>query len=177
MILTTLVLLPVLAHAQAATSTEPQPSTSSAPLRAELTRPTMPLTAKTPALSQPVFRESINLRMTDDFATTAMQHAGTLEYAMMGDTPLEASAPKLTRAVEVQLSEQELATQPRVANIVVRATVDSYGFPRNVEIAHSAGTVLDKKAVEAVSQYRFSPATRDNQPVDAPVTITIKIQK
>ena len=37
MILTSLVLLPVMAHAQAATSTEPQPSTSSASLHAELT--------------------------------------------------------------------------------------------------------------------------------------------
>jgi protein TonB len=106
-----------------------------------------------------------------------MRDAGTLEYAMMGDIPMEASAPKLTRVVEVQLSEQEMAAQPQVANVTVRATIDADGLPRNVAVAHSAGAVLDKRALEAVSQYRFKPATRDNQPIDAPVMITIRIQK
>jgi TonB family protein len=181
MILTSLVLLPVMAHAQAGTSTEPQPSTSSAMLHAELTRPTGPATyaasTAAPAASHTAVREFVKTRTSDDFADSAMRDAGTLEYAMMGDIPTEASAPKLTRVVEVQLSEQELAAQPQVANVTVRATIDADGLPRNVAVAHSAGTVLDKRALEAVSQYRFKPATRDNQPVDAPVMITIRIQK
>jgi hypothetical protein len=31
--------------------------------------------------------------------------------------------------------------------------------------------------VAAVNQYRFTPATKDNKPVDAAVTIAIKIEK
>jgi TonB family protein len=96
---------------------------------------------------------------------------------MMGDVPMQSSAPRLTRAVEVQLSDSELAAQPAVSSVVVRATIDANGTPRNLTVAHSAGAMLDKKALEAVSQYRFAPATRDNEPVEAPVTISIKIQK
>jgi TonB family protein len=107
----------------------------------------------------------------------ALRRGGTLEYAMMGSLPTESSAPRVTRAVEVDLSAQELAEQPAVSNIVVHATVDAYGFPRNLSIVRSAGAVVDKKVLDAVSQYRFTPATLDNKPVDAAVTISIKIEK
>jgi outer membrane biosynthesis protein TonB len=55
--------------------------------------------------------------------------------------------------------------------------VDAYGFPRNLSIVRSAGAVVDKKVLDAMSQYRFTPATLDNKPVDAAVTISIKIEK
>lgn len=200
MILTSLVLLPVLAYAQAGTSTEPKPSTSSANLRAELTgvpgdrsaslgwnlalpanpAPAAPAgsTALNNAANHAAFRELVQTRMTDGFADAALRRGGTLEYIMYGGgAPSETTTPSLTRAVEIDLSPQELAAQPASTNVVVRATVDIYGFPRNLAVAHSAGAVLDKKALAAVSQYRFKPATLDNRPVDAAVLITIKIQK
>jgi hypothetical protein len=36
---------------------------------------------------------------------------------------------------------------------------------------------MNLKAIAAVSQYRFKPATLDNKPTWASVSITIKIQK
>lgn len=192
-ILTTLVLLPVMAHAQARTSTEHQPSPSSAMLQAELTHPAgMAELAKataTPAAtasaaiattnlsSHALFRESVQTRVTENFVDAALRQGGTLEYAMMGSLPTESSAPRVTRAVEVGLSDQEMAAQPAVSNIVVHATVDSYGVPRNLSIVRSAGAAVDKKVLDAVSQYRFAPATLDNKPVNAAVTISIKIEK
>ena len=192
MILTSLVLLPVLAHAQARTSTEPQPSPSSALLQAELTRPAgmaeLAMAAATPAAasasistinmsSHASIREFVQTRVTENLVDAALRQGGTMEYAMMGSLPTESSAPRVTRAVEVDLSAQELSQQPAVSNVVVHATVDSFGFPRNVTIVHSAGAVLDKKVLAAVGQYRFTPATLDNKPVDAAVTIAIKIEK
>jgi len=192
MILTSLVLLPVMAQAQARTSTEPQPSTSSAMLQAELSRPAgmaeLAMAAATPAAASasiaPInmpnhtaIREFVQTRVTENLMDAALPKAGTVEYAMMGSLPTESSAPQVKRAVEVDLSAQELAEQPAVSNVVVHATVDSYGFPRNVTIVRSAGSVVDKKVLSAVSQYRFTPATMDNKPVDASVTIAIKIEK
>jgi TonB family protein len=182
MILTSLVLLPVLAHAQASPATEPMPSASSATL-AELTLPTLRAAVKpaaVPSLNKnesAQFHQSVATKMTASFADDAMRKGGTLEYAMFGDVPSLTSTPQVTRAVEVELSPKELAAQPQVSNVVVRATVDQYGFPRNLTVAQSAGSLVDKRAVEAVSQYRFKPASRDNQPIDANVLITIKIQK
>ena len=192
MILTSLVLLPVLARAQASTATEPKPSTSSANLRAELTQPTgasvhamagaapaaAPTAVPTTTIAHAAFREIVHTQMTDDFADAALRQGGTLQYVMYGGgTPTEATAPVLTRAVEIDLSQPELAAEPAVTNVIVRATVDAYGFPRNLAVAQSAGASLDKKALAAVSQFRFKPATLDNRPVDAGVLITIKIQK
>jgi TonB family protein len=183
MILTSLILLPVLAFAQAGIAGEVKPSASSANV-AELTVPNISAAA-TPGAAiasslktdHAAYGQWVRTQMIDDFAANAMRKAGTLEYAMFGDVPTEASAPQVTRAVELQLSQQELDEQPKVSNVVVRATVDPYGFPRNLSITQSGGSVVDKRAVEAISQYRFKPATRDNQPIDATVLITIKIQK
>jgi hypothetical protein len=192
-ILASLVLLPVMAHAQALTSIEPQPSPSSAMLQAEQTHPAamaeLAMAAATPAAaasasvatinmpSHAAIREFVQTRVTENFVDAALRRGGTLEYAMMGSLPTESSAPRVTRAVEVDLSAQELAEQPAVSNIVVHATVDAYGFPRNLSIVRSAGAVVDKKVLDAMSQYRFTPATLDNKPVDAAVTISIKIEK
>ena len=192
MILTSLVLLPVLARAQASPATEPKPSTSSASLRAELTQPTgaavhamagaapaaAPTAVPTTTIAHAAFREIVHTQMTDDFADAALRQGGTLQYVMYGGgTPTEATVPVLTRAVEIDLSQPELAAEPAVTNVIVRATVDAYGFPRNLAVAQSAGASLDKKALATVSQFRFKPATLDNRPVDAGVLITIKIQK
>jgi hypothetical protein len=44
-------------------------------------------------------------------------------------------------------------------------------------VTRSAGKAVDKKALVAVSESRFKPATVNNQPVDAAVTISIQIEK
>jgi TonB family protein len=189
MILTTLVLVPVMAHAQATTSTEPQPSTSSA-MVAELAQPTelaMNAAAKAaaPAASiaamntstHAVVREVVQTRMAESFMDAALLKGGTLEYAMMGSVPTQSSAPKVTRAVELELSTQELAEQPAVSQVVLHAIVDVNGVPRNVAVSQSAGPVIDRKAIEAVNQYRFKPAMLDNKATWSTVSITIKIQK
>jgi hypothetical protein len=189
MILTTLVLVPVMAHAQAATSTEPQPSTSSA-MVAELAQPVelaMNAAAKAaaPAASiaamntsaHAVVREAVQTRMAENFMDAALLKGGTLEYAMMGSVPTQSSAPKVTRAVELELSTQELAEQPAVSQVVLHAIVDVNGVPRNVAVSQSAGPVIDRRAIEAVNQYRFKPAMLDNKATWSTVSITIKIQK
>ena len=177
-----LVLLPVLAHAQAKTSTKPQPSTSAAILLAVLDRPSAPAvpTASLSAValaSHAAIRESVRTRMVDDLMASAMLHPGAIEFALKGSVPTEFSAPKLTRAVEVEVSNQDLAEQPAVSSVVVRAIVDENGIPRNVAVTQSAGSVIDHKAVAAVTQYRFKPATLDNKATWATVSITIQIQK
>ena len=181
MILTSLVLLPVMAHAAAPATTEPQPSPSSALLAAEIARPASAAPAASISsanlASHAVVREFVQTRMMENFADAALVKGGTLEYAMMGSVPTESSAPKVTRAVEVNLSTEELANQPAVSHVVLHAIVDEHGIPRNVGVTQSGGSVIDRRAIEAVNQYRFLPATIDNKPTWSSVSITIKIQK
>jgi len=144
MILSTLVLLPVMAHAE----------------------------ARLNLAAAPAVAASVNIA-----SHVGAIKGGTLEYAVFGSVPPESSEPSVTRAVEVELSPAEMAGQPAVIDVIVHATVDVYGIPRNLSISKSAGAVVDDKVLAAVSQYRFRPATMENQPVAAAVTISVKIQK
>lgn len=57
--------------------------------------------------------------------------------------------------------------------VIVAMIVDSNGQPQNVHVARGLGNELDEKAVEAVQQYRFKPATRDGEPV--PVNLKVEV--
>ena len=47
--------------------------------------------------------------------------------------------------------------------------VDPFGTAANIRVARSLGLGLDEKAIEAVSHWRFKPATRDGNPINFPV--------
>jgi len=99
-VLASLVLLPVLAHAQAKTSIERQPSNSSAVLLAELDRPAAPAApvaslSAVALASHTAIRESVQTRMVDDLMASAIRHPGALEFALKG------SAPTVGAGVEV----------------------------------------------------------------------------
>jgi TonB family protein len=197
---TTLILLPGLANAQAGAATESKQYPTSAGFLAELNKPaglaevamaaatleTAKPEAKTAAIGGSIsseavdghaaLREFVQTQVMDNFTEASLRQAGTLEFSMKA-TPVETSAPQVTRAVEVDLTPAEAAETPAMSKVVVRAIVDENGIPRNVSIVQSAGSVVDRRAIAAVSQYRFKPATVDNQPTWATVSIAIKIQK
>ena len=57
--------------------------------------------------------------------------------------------------------------------VVLHLVVDAQGGPHNVRVIRSLGMGLDEKAIEAVRQYRFNPATYEGHPV--PVQINIEV--
>jgi TonB family protein len=61
-------------------------------------------------------------------------------------------------------------------NVIVSLIVDSAGEPQNVRVARGLGNVLDEKAVEAVQQYRFNPATQNGEPVPANLKVQVNFQ-
>jgi len=162
MILTTLVLLPVLAYGQVSTPAERRPTSASDILEAELTRPA--------GLAEVAMATASSTVAAESAASVSINPAGHALYR-------ESSVPKLTRSVNLQLSQQELAMQPATTQVAVRAIVDQYGFPRNLTIAKSSSENVNQKALAAVSEFRFKPATVDNKPVEAAVMIAIKIEK
>jgi TonB family protein len=186
MILISLVLSPVMAHAQAVTTTGHQPSSTSAKLYAEVYRPAAPSEAaavstpmsNAPAANHLQLRESVRTRTADDFAVAALHMGGTLEYSMKGSAPTQVSAPSVVTAVEISMSDRELSEQPAVTTLVVHTIVDENGTPRNVVVTQSSGrAVLDQRAVAAVGQYRFKPAMLDNKATWASVYLTIKLER
>lgn len=61
-------------------------------------------------------------------------------------------------------------------NVLVALVVDSNGQPQNVRVARGLGNELDEKAVEAVQQYRFKPATRNGEPVPVDLKVEVNFQ-
>jgi protein TonB len=58
--------------------------------------------------------------------------------------------------------------------VLVRVQVGADGVPTDVDVAQRSGTrALDRAAVEAVRNWRFTPAQRNGQPVAASVDIPI----
>ena len=176
MIAATLVLIPVLAHAQASTTTEAKPSNASATLMAKSTPPAPPAAAKadvSPAKDSITVHETVTTQPDPAFLSEAMHDGGSISYTLIGSGE-QIVAPKLVHVVSTTLPVDEIAVS---RDVVVHLTVDQHGVPQNLKIARSADAIVDQRTLEAVSQYRFTPATIDNMSVPADVTIDVKIQK
>ncbi|MEG9435761.1 TonB family protein [Edaphobacter sp. HDX4] len=142
-LLATLILSPVLLHAQASSPAQPQLALAA--------RPASPA------------------------ALGAVGDRGTAVTK-----PLRIStgvvAPKLVHSISVNSD----ATRPwtDVASnrtVTVGMIIDETGKPTALKIVKSAGPIVDRNVLEAVSQYRFSPGTVSNQPVAFPFNLEIKL--
>ena len=85
--------------------------------------------------------------------------------------------PKLIHAVDIEENTlpSSLFTTTRYA--VVSLIVDEKGIPSQVKIVESPGTSMNKDVVDAVSQYRFKPATVSGQATAVPVQLHLTIQE
>ncbi len=120
------------------------------------------LPAKVDGTQQPIdapFPGSFN-----NFALPQIYHVG-------GDV----SAPKLVFAPDPQFTEK--ARRAKYQGVCVISTiVDEQGNPKRVQVVRHLGMGLDKKAVEAVRQYKFEPATRFGKPVAVEVNIEVNFR-
>ena len=59
---------------------------------------------------------------------------------------------------------------------IISVIVDSKGLPHNLRVVRHLGMGLDEKALAAVAQYRFKPATRNGKPVAVHVDVVINFR-
>ncbi len=85
------------------------------------------------------------------------------------------SAPQLIFAPDPEFSDE--ARRAKYQGVcVVSLIVDSQGNPQRVQVVRHLGMGLDEKAVEAVKQYRFKPATLQGKPVPVEVNIEVNFR-
>lgn len=72
--------------------------------------------------------------------------------------------PRLTYNLDPEFSDQARKLGYE-GTCVMTLVVGTDGIPRDLKIARPLGLGLDDKALEAVRQWRFSPATKDGEPV------------
>ena len=85
------------------------------------------------------------------------------------------SAPSVVFAADPEYTEK--ARRAKYQGIcVVALIVDEQGNPQRVQVVRHLGMGLDKKAVEAVRQYRFKPAMLRGKPVPVEVNIEVNFK-
>ena len=63
------------------------------------------------------------------------------------------------------------------AEVVLSLNVDEKGRAQSIQVVNSSNHQLDGPVAESVSHYCFRPATLDNQPVNAPMTLAVLVQR
>lgn len=59
-------------------------------------------------------------------------------------------------------------------NVIVNVVVDTKGAPHDLCLQKSAGYGLDASAADAVSRYRFRPATKNGHPVRIRMPVKVR---
>jgi TonB family protein len=114
-----------------------------------------------------------NMDSTPMMMGSASKHAGDSQqiYHVGGDV----SAPTLVFAPDPEYTDQ--ARRAKYQGVCVISTVvDAQGNPTRVQVLRQLGMGLDKKAVEAVKQYKFKPGTRLGNPVAVAVKIEVNFR-
>jgi TonB family protein len=85
-------------------------------------------------------------------------------------------APKLVHSVSVSSENTHPWTDVAAEkSVTVGMVVDETGKPKDLRIVKSAGPIVDKNVLEAVSQYRFQPGTVSSHPVAFPLNLEINL--
>jgi TonB family protein len=101
-----------------------------------------------------------------------------------GRMPVEANAYRIGSGVSpprvAAKVEPHYAEEARIAKlagtVVLFAVVDPNGAPRDLRVLRPLGLGLDEKAIEAVTQWKFHPGTKDGEAVAVQATIEINFR-
>jgi len=84
-------------------------------------------------------------------------------------------APVVLYSIDPEFSEA--ARKAKFSgNVLVNLVIDKQGKPQHVRCARDIGMGLCEKAVEAVEQYKFKPATQNGEPVAVDMNVEVGFQ-
>jgi protein TonB len=109
--------------------------------------------------------------------STSSAPAPTARPAEPPAKPVEVvrTAPRLLRQVQPDYTPE--ARQAGIEGMVgLTVQINEEGVPVRAGVARSLDAGLDRKAIEAVAQWRFAPATADGKPVAATVNVEVRFQ-
>ena len=72
---------------------------------------------------------------------------------------------------------QERGDLPHHANVVLQLNVGENGKAEDIKVIKSDDPALDGPVTNAVSKYRFRPATVDNQPIEAQMNLVVRVRE
>ena len=83
--------------------------------------------------------------------------------------------PKVIYQVEPTFSKKERGDQIN-GNVLINLWVDEQGNPQHIRILRGLNETYDDKAIRAVEQYKFAPATENGKPVLVELNVEVDFQ-
>ena len=122
-------------------------------------------------------------------AATVLMSPFFLSAAALASQPIT-DAPASTRPLSTGVVPAQVISTPRIeltpaaaesmpyqAEVVLKLNVDEKGLASNVQVLKSPTRYLDGPVADAVRQFRFRPATLDNQAISSDLTLTVVIEQ
>jgi TonB family protein len=86
-------------------------------------------------------------------------------------------APKLIKESKITVATSDFVTEDLASQFVLlHLLVDESGKPQNVQVIKSANPQVDSRVLAAVRDYRFTPATLDDQAVPLELDLRINFE-
>lgn len=104
-------------------------------------------------------------------ATNGLDEENTSRVYKVGEEGI--SKPVILRRVEADYSAEAIHAKAS-GDVVLSIVIDTKGIPSLIKVLQSPGYGLDRKAAEAVQQWRFRPAFKNGHPV--PVFAEIRVR-
>jgi TonB family protein len=86
------------------------------------------------------------------------------------------TSPKIVRSTDIVLTPEIAGTIPAEAEVVLKLNVDEQGNPEDIQILKSDSALLGERVMDAVREFRWRPATLDNQPIPVGLTLNVLVQ-
>jgi TonB family protein len=85
------------------------------------------------------------------------------------------TAPILLSKIEPEYSQDARAAKYQ-GTVLLYVEIGTDGLAHNIQVSRGLGFGLDEKAVQAVTQWKFKPATKDGQPVTVSANIEVNFR-
>jgi TonB family protein len=93
-------------------------------------------------------------------------------HGKINDAPDCVTAPHATYAPDPQYPEKERKARHR-GTVVLTLVVDPDGLPRDIKVSRTLSPEFDKAAINAVKNWKFTPATRDSKPIAVEIDVEV----
>jgi protein TonB len=88
------------------------------------------------------------------------------------DAPDCVTMPRAIHAPDPKYPEDERKARHQ-GTVVLVIVVGSDGAPRDIKISRALSPEFDKAAIDAVKNWKFTPATRDSKPVAVEIDVQV----
>lgn len=88
------------------------------------------------------------------------------------------TTPRLVYSKHISLSPGDFSTTAGILpRVVLGIDLDETGSPTNIRVLQSVNPQVDERVVEAVRQFRWTPAVLNNKAVPIDLTLNVDIQR